>query len=82
MSDVPSVDVFREHWNSRRGGAWASFARSMKPNTPIDVSSMVDWSVASNKSALFRTAARKLGMKVSLRTIDGRVWACWLGDEE
>lgn len=80
MSDVPSLDVFRSSGVSKPGG-WTDFVKSMGPNIPVDVSSKVPM-VGSSESNMLRQTAKRMGRKVALRTVEGRVWACWLVDDE
>lgn len=76
MSDVPSLDVFRQRG---REGGWTALVRSLAPNEPRDITDIV----RTKKSATTQVyqAARAQGRRVSLRTVEGRVWACWLVDE-
>ena len=78
VSDVPSLDVFRAR--ATRGGGWTELVRSLSPNEPCDITDVVP-NTTTNQATMVREAARKQGREVRLRTVNGRVWACWLVDE-
>lgn len=73
MSEIPSLDLFKGQ------ARWKTMVMGLEPNVPVALLDVP--SITGAQANSFRRAARELGRKVALRSVDGQVWACWLVDE-
>lgn len=72
---VPDLSVFTDY---RRSPGWnrrfvESLARDVPTVVPLD-------DMTNTAQVALRNAAARIGRKVVLRTYEGKVWACWIGD--
>ena len=67
---TPTLEDFARRSN------WAiEFAATIEPNVPVLAPLK---NTTENRAVTVRKAALRLGKKLTLRTFDGQVWACWI----
>lgn len=78
MTDqTPSLELFTSR--SSNQSAWArDFVASLGLNIPAQIPS--GEGVAQHPANIVRQAAVAQGKRVAIRTVNGELWACWIGD--
>lgn len=76
----PPLDLFLRGAGGSPGGKgkWQNLIQSMRPNEPQLIPEIRVYNDTS--AMMLHRAARKMGRRLVLRTVDGRVWGCWVTD--
>jgi len=78
---TPDIDAFKRAIVPNKGkGKWQSFIADLEPNSPREIPGVKH--IKDNAATALRAACTKSGKQIVFRTIDGKVWACWLVEDE
>lgn len=90
MSETPSYDVFTKHpsghGNGRKPGGLAQWMRELPIGEPQQIPEQYPSATNVKKAVQIVSQARRQSgyedLRIAVRNIDGRVWACRLKPED
>ena len=74
----PGIDLFRAAGKGSKN--WRLFAEELVPNVPVEIPGATHANSSGGQMA--RKYGHEMGRDIRIRSFDGKVWACWVVEED